>query len=99
MVIAGLPDPKEQQNPLGHQSPTHEPQYLTRWRIEPLGVVDQAYQQPLTGGFGKHAEDGATNDEPVRSVSGLDPESDPQRLLLWVRQRFEHAEQRRAELV
>ena len=99
LLVARFPDGEQQQDRLGQQPPAHESQDLARRLVEPLGIVDEADQRAFRGDLGEQAEHGEADDEPVRSVSDLQPERDAQRLLLRLRQRIEVAEHRPAELV
>ena len=75
------------------------PEDVARRFIEPLGIVDETDQRTLRGDLGQQAQHRETHHEPIRRVSSRQPERNPQRLLLGLRQSGDLAEHRQTQLV
>src|SRR5262249_19058366 len=67
--------------------------------IQPLRVLDEAEQRFLLGRGRQETEYGKADEEAVRNITRCEAQGDVQRVLLWLWQRVEMIEQRRAELV
>ena len=97
--VAGLTDGEHHRDPLREQAPRHERQRLRGPAIEPLRVVDQAHQRTLLGRLGQEAQHRQGDEEVVRGGALLQPEGDPQRILLRAGQPVEPVEHGRAQLM
>ena len=81
------------------KSSRDEPEDLRRRPIEPLCVVDQAYERLLLGHLGQQTEDCQPDQEAVRSGSTPQAERGAERIALRTRQTLEPIQKRRAELL
>jgi hypothetical protein len=95
-AIAGAED---QQNGLGVQPPCGEGQRLRGSSIEPLRIVDQAYQRRGLGTLRQQAQRRQAHEEAVRRRAARHPERGAQGIPLRSRKRAEAVEQRNADLV
>jgi hypothetical protein len=99
VLLTRFPDREQEHDRLSEQTPADKSQDLARWFIEPLGIVDKANQRAFRGHLGKQAKYGKAHKKPIRSVPVREPEHDPQRLLLPLRQSRQILEHRPAQLV
>ena len=93
------PDREHQRYRLGQQAARDESEDLGRGLVEPLRIVRDAQNRPLLGGLRQEAERRQGDQEPVRAISGGEPQRDAERATLRLGQRPEPAEHRRAQLV
>ena len=93
------PDREHQRYRLRQQAAPDESEDLGRGLVEPLRVVHDAQHRPLLGGLRHEAERRQGDQEPVRAISGGEPERDAEPATLRLGQRPEPAEHRRAQLV
>ena len=97
--VARLADGEHHRDPLCEQAPRHERERLRGRAIEPLHIVDQAHQRLRLGRLGQEAQHRERDEEVIRSGPFLQPEGDPQRLLLRAGQPVEAAEHGSAQLM
>ena len=95
----GLADGEHHRDPLREQAPCHEHQRLRGPAIEPLRIVDQAHQRTRLGCLGQEAQHRQGDEEVIRGGTLLQPEGDPQRILLRAGQPVEPVEHGRAQLM
>ena len=98
-VVCLLASREHEEHCLCEQASSDETENLKRRLIEPLRIVDQADQWPLGGNLGEQAEDGETDEKPVRGVPRRRAERDLQRPFLGLGQGGEVVEHRQAELM
>ena len=79
------------------QPARHERERLRRHPVEPLRVVDDAYERLLLGGVGQQAQDRQPDEEAIRWRSGAQAERRAQRVALRARQLPETVEHLRAQ--
>ena len=84
---------------LGSEPACDEREHLSRWPIEPVSVVDGAYQRLLGTDLGEQAEHGQSHQEPVYRSALAHAEGSGERILLWARQSADTIQHRRAQAV
>ena len=65
--LAQLPRAEHDRDPLGREAARCKPEGLCRRAIEPLGVVDDAQESPLSGRLRQESENRERHEERVRS--------------------------------
>jgi len=98
-LIARLANGEHHRDGLAQQPSSNESEYLARGLIEPLRVLHHAEQWPLVGDLSQEAQRGEGDEEAVRSVTRRESERDLHGTLLWLGERTEVGQHRRAELV
>jgi hypothetical protein len=91
--------PEHQADRLHPQAARNKREDLRRGAIEPLRVIDQANQRPFLCHLRQQAQNGQTDQEPVRYRPGTDGESGPQGIALRDRESLQAIQHRRAQLV
>ncbi len=89
----------EQQDPLGEQAPSHEPEDLGRRVVQPLAVVHEHGKWSLVGDLGEQGQRRQSDHEPIGRLPCAPSEQRRQRFPLRVGQPVEAVEHRGAELV
>jgi hypothetical protein len=98
-VTGGDTGPEHHADRLGPQPARDERQDLRRGAVEPLLVIDDAYQRPFLGHLGQQAQGGQADQEPVRCRARTEAERGPQRVTLRRRQTLQAVQHRRAQMV
>ena len=86
-------------DPLGQQPAGDEADDLHRGPVEPLRIVDDAYERLLLGDLGKERQRRERDEEPIRGVSRSEAEHGGDRFALRSGKALELVEHRRADLV
>ena len=97
--LVGIADREDHQHALGVEPTRHEPQYVGRRGVEPLGVVDEAGDTGVTGQLAEERECRHPDQERVDAAAPGQAERAVQRLLVQPRQRRHHVDRRPEELV
>ena len=96
---AGFPDGKDDDDALGSKPACNEPEHLCGCLVEPLRVVEEAYQGLRLCDIGEQAQHRQPHEEPIRGVACSQAERGAQCVALWVRQAVEPIDERHAELM
>jgi len=97
--LAGLTDGEDQAHRFCFQPPGHERENLGGGPVEPLLVIHQAHQRPLSGHVGQQAEHGQPDQEPVWRGASAETERGAERRTLRAGQALQVTKHRRAQLV
>lgn len=90
---------EDQRDRIGQLTTCHERECLGRDGVEPLRVIDHAHQRLLLRHVGEQTQHGESDQESVRRLPGVHPESRRQRITLRLGQAIEMLQHRRAQLV
>ena len=85
VLVAGFAQPEHQSHALRQEPPRHERERLRGHPVEPLRVVDDAYERLLLGRVGQQAQDRQSHEEAIRRRSGAEAERRAQRVALRAR--------------
>ncbi len=96
---AGLAHGEHERDGFRKEAPGHEPEYLARGFVQPLGVLDDAEKRLFVGDPGEEGQGPERHEETVGWIPGREPEGDTQGPLLRWRQAVEPAEHRCEELM
>ncbi len=96
-LLDRLAQGKHQRGGLGPEPARDERQHLSRWPIEPVGIVDGAHERLVGTDLGEQAEDGQPHQESVDLAALAHAEGGGERIALRSRQAGHTIQHRRAQ--